>query len=180
MPPRLVAPDARYRASFLAAIQEFVTGEESDSGQAVAGQELERWGANWASPAVFASYVDGLNAERYEETPRVEGWVPCTHLWFVDGDEFLGRLSIRHRFTPFLLEYGGHIGYSVRPTARRRGHATAMLRGALPVARELGLDQVLVTCDAANVASRKVIEAVDGRFEDRRGEKLRYWVSTGS
>ncbi|WP_329457919.1 GNAT family N-acetyltransferase [Streptomyces sp. NBC_01497] len=179
MSPRLVAPDARFRASFLAAIQEFVTGAEGDSGQVVAGQEMERYGAGWARPAVFASYVDGLNAERFEETPRVEGWVPCTHLWFVEGDEFLGRLSIRHRFTPFLLEFGGHIGYSVRPSARRRGHATAMLRASLPLAGELGLDEVLVTCDATNVASKKVIEAAGGRFEDRRGEKLRYWIGTG-
>ncbi|MCA1218337.1 GNAT family N-acetyltransferase [Streptomyces sp. 8L] len=180
MPPRLVAPDARFRVSFLAAMQEFVADPGGDSGQVVAGQELERYGARWGRPSVFAGYVDGLNAERFEETPRVEGWVPCTHLWFVDGDRFLGRLSIRHRFTPFLLEFGGHIGYSVRPSARRRGHATAMLRESLPVARGLGLDPVLVTCDATNVASRKVIEAAGGRFEDQRGEKLRYWVGTGT
>ncbi|TSB21636.1 GNAT family N-acetyltransferase [Streptomyces benahoarensis] len=79
----------------------------------------------------------------------------------------------------FLLAHGGHIGYDVRPTARRRGHATAMLRAALPRARVLGLDRVLITCDATNTASRKVIEACGGLFEDRRGVKLRFWVTTG-
>jgi predicted acetyltransferase len=54
-----------------------------------------------------------------------------------------------------------------------------MLGEALPVARALGLDQVLVTCDSDNVASRKVIEANGGRYEDIRGNKLRYWIRTG-
>lgn len=54
-----------------------------------------------------------------------------------------------------------------------------MLRAALPRARVLGLDRVLITCDATNTASRKVIEACGGLFEDRRGVKLRFWVTTG-
>lgn len=81
--------------------------------------------------------------------------------------------------TDLLRDSGGHIGYDVRPTARRRGYASAMLGEALPVARALGLDQVLVTCDSDNVASRKVIEANGGRYEDTRDNKLRYWIRTG-
>ncbi|WP_405520675.1 GNAT family N-acetyltransferase [Streptomyces canus] len=68
----------------------------------------------------------------------------------------------------------------VRPGARRRGHATAMLAAALPVCRQLGVARALVTCDADNTASRKVIEANGGEFEDRRGVKLRYWIRTGN
>jgi predicted acetyltransferase len=79
-----------------------------------------------------------------------------------------------------LLDYGGHIGYDIRPSARRRGHATAMLAEALPVAAKLGIDRVLVTCDDDNVGSRKVIEANGGVFEDQRREKLRYWVPTSA
>ncbi|MFF1718675.1 GNAT family N-acetyltransferase [Streptomyces sviceus] len=103
-----------------------------------------------------------------------------TNLWYVEDDTFLGRLSIRHRLTPHLLELGGHIGYVVRPGARRQGHATAMLAAALLVCRQLGVDRALVTCDATNTASRKVIEANGGEFEDRRGVKLRYWIRTGN
>lgn len=77
------------------------------------------------------------------------------------------------------LEAGGHIGYDVRRSARLRGHATAMLRAALPVAAGLGLTSVLVTCDHDNVGSRRVIEAAGGEFEDQRGVKLRYRVATG-
>jgi predicted acetyltransferase len=74
---------------------------------------------------------------------------------------------------------GGHIGYDVPPQHRRRGHATAMLRGILPLAASgLGLERVLITCDPDNVASRKVIEACGDVLEDERSGKLRYWVAT--
>jgi predicted acetyltransferase len=96
----------------------------------------------------------------------------------VDGCEYLGRLSIRHSLTPWLLDFGGHIGYGIRPSARRRGHATAMFRACLPVASRLGIDPALLTCDVSNLASRRVIEAGGGVLEDRRGEKLRFWVPT--
>jgi len=105
--------------------------------------------------------------------------VPDTELWWVDGDEYLGRIAIRPRLTPALLEVGGHIGYDVRPSARRRGHATEMLRQALAIAHGLGIDRALITCDADNVGSRTVIERNGGVLEDRRGNKLRFWAPTG-
>ena len=73
----------------------------------------------------------------------------------------------------------GHIGYSVRPSARRQGHATAALRRSLKVARErLGLERVLVTCAEDNPASRTVIEACGGTYEDSREHTRRYWITT--
>jgi len=104
--------------------------------------------------------------------------VASTTLWWVDGPEYLGRLAIRLRLTDHRREVGGHIGYDVRPSGRRRGHATAMLRAAPPVARRLGIESALVTCDADNVASRTVIERAGGVLEDQRGVKLRFWVPT--
>ena len=104
--------------------------------------------------------------------------MPVTTLWWLADDEYLGRIAVRHRLTPHLRDTGGHIGYDVRPSARRRGHATAMLRAVLPVARDLGIGPALVTCDVDNVASRKVIEANGGVLEDQRGGKLRFWVDT--
>jgi predicted acetyltransferase len=89
-----------------------------------------------------------------------------------------GRVSIRHRLTDHLREIGGHIGYDIRPSARQRGHATAMFAAALPVARSLGITRALLTCDEDNIASRKVIEANGGVLEDKSSGKLRYWVPT--
>lgn len=99
-------------------------------------------------------------------------------MWWADGEQFLGRLAIRHRLTPALETMGGHIGCDVRPSARRRGYATAMLAAALPIAASLGIFRALVICDITNVASRRVIEANGGRPLDATERKLRYWVPT--
>ncbi|GLW29217.1 hypothetical protein Areg01_21570 [Actinoplanes regularis] len=142
------------------------------------GREMREFGHRWATPEGFGAYVGRLHSQALADSPRPEGFVPSTTLWWVEDEHYLGRLAIRHRLTASLLEAGGHIGYDVRPSARRRGHATAMLRAALPVARGLGIASALVTCDLTNAASRKVIEANGGVFEDQRGEKLRFWVPT--
>jgi predicted acetyltransferase len=143
------------------------------------GQEIREYGHSWTSaPEEFGAYVDWLRGQARPDAPLPDGWVPSTTLWWIEADAYLGRLAIRHRLTPHLLEAGGHIGYDVRPSARRRGHATAMLRAALPMARRLGITSALVTCDLDNVASRKVIESNGGVLEDQRGDKLRFWVPT--
>lgn len=142
------------------------------------GAELREFAHRWAVPEEFAAYVDRLRSQALEDSPRPDGHVPSTTLWWIQGDDYLGCLAIRHRLTPYLREIGGHIGYSVRPTARRRGHATAMLRAALPVANHLGIESALVTCDVDDVASRKVIESNGGVLEDQRSGKLRCWVPT--
>jgi predicted acetyltransferase len=178
--PRLVPPTTEVRESFLAAMLEFrAEGRGVPTDQTAVSHEIQTFGGTWGTPAGFASYVERLRADALEESPRREGWVPSTNLWYVEGNEYYGRLAIRHRLTPFLRDIGGHIGYDVRRSARRRGYATRMLREALPIARGLGIDSVLVTCDLDNVASRKVIEANGGVLEDPRGGKLRFWIPAG-
>ncbi|MDK1474390.1 GNAT family N-acetyltransferase [Streptomyces sp. 549] len=177
--PQLVTPTVHVHRSFVAAMEEFrAEGRGTPEDRSMIGRDIRVHGSDWQDAAVFARYVEETRADAWEHTPRPEGFVPCTTLWYVDGDRFLGRIAVRHRLNPVLLEWGGLVGYDVRPTARRRGHATAMLRAALPVARGLGLDEVLVTCDHDNSASRRVIESCGGVLEDRREEKLRYWIRT--
>jgi predicted acetyltransferase len=133
------------------------------------------------TPEGAQRFVQWRLARASEEAPRPTGHVPCTFYWVVDDDEpdtYLGSISIRHRLTPFLLEFAGHIGYSVRPSARRRGIATEALRLVRPRAAALGIDPALLTCDEDNVGSARVIEANGGVLEDVRGGKLRYWVPT--
>ena len=177
--PELCRPSGTVHASFLAAMAEFqAEGRGTADDMTMIGSEIREYGPTWADPVEFDRYRSQLRAQARPETPRPEGYVPCTTLWWTDGDQYLGRIAIRHELTTFLIDVGGHIGYDVRPTARRRGHATAMLRAALPVAHRLGIEQALVTCDWDNVGSRKTIEANGGVYEDRRGPKLRYWVPT--
>jgi predicted acetyltransferase len=173
--PELVLPTTSVHASFLEAMEEFV-GERARNTQTAAWIETNAPG--WRDAATFAVFVEAVKADALEETPRPVAHVPCTTLWWVDGPEYLGRLAIRHRLTDFLLEVGGHIGYDVRPSRRRHGHATAMLQQALPWAHDLGIDPALVTCDDDNAGSVRVIEAAGGVLEDVRGIKRRYWVPT--
>jgi predicted acetyltransferase len=177
--PGFQAPDVNVHDSFLAGMAEFqAEGRGGPDDNSMVGSEIRNWSARWHDPAEFAEYTAALRADALEDSLRPNGFVPCTNLWWVDGTEYLGRLAIRHRLTPGLLDQGGHIGYDVRPSARRRGHATAMLAAALPIAKGLGIDPVLVTCDADNVASRRTIEKNGGIFDDQRKVKLRYWVAS--
>ena len=174
--PAFITPDTRLKDSFLAAMREFADEGRSGDGSGI-GRDLELWTGRWESDEGFAAYV----AEKVREREAVDDpdWVLNTNLWWVDGEEYVGRMSIRHELNEWLKEVGGHIGYDVRRSRRRQGHATAMLAAALPIARSLGIDSALLTCDADNVASRLVIERNGGVLEDQRGEKLRYWVPTG-
>jgi predicted acetyltransferase len=126
----------------------------------------------------FRRFVDSLLDEALPETSRKPGYVPCTYLWIVDSESFLGSLAIRHELNDFLLNEGGHIGYSVRPSARCRGHASNALADALPLAKDLGISRVLITCDEDNIGSRATIEKNGGVYEDSRNGKRRYWADT--
>ena len=177
--PTLIDPDIRVHASFLTAMDELrAEGRGLPTDQSMVGNDIRTYGGSWHDPQVFARFVAELRADAIEETPRRDGFVPATTLWYVDGDTYLGRIAIRHRLTPTLRELGGHIGYDVRPSARRRGHATVMLTAALPTAYALGIDPALVTCDTDNIGSRTVIESAGGTLEDERGGKLRFWIPT--
>jgi predicted acetyltransferase len=178
MPPSLVEPDARYRESFLRAMDGFLAeGRGSPDDNSSIGAALRRWEPQWRTDEGFAAYVEALRAEALPETPRPDGYVPSWTLWWAEGDEFLGRIQMRHPLNDHLREVGGNVGYDVPPEHRRRGHATAMLRAMLPiVAEHYPVGQVLLTCDTDNVASRKVIESCGGVFEDERSGKLRYWI----
>lgn len=169
---RLIVPDIRYHSSWLEGAAEF-DGAHRDGGGA------EDWPLDdLKDTATFRPFVGALVNNALPETPRKPGYVPCTYLWIVDGDTFLGSLAIRHELNSFLLNEGGHIGYSVRPSARRRGHAAKALADALPVAKELGISRVLITCDEDNAGSRATIERNGGVYEDTRNGKRRYWVET--
>ncbi len=172
---RLVDPTVRLRASFLAAVAEF----RADPGHPVPWFVTDVDPAALTDAAAFDAYVSRVLAERTEAGARRDAAVPMTTLWWADGDELLGRIAIRHRLTPRLARVGGHIGYDVRPGARRRGHATAMLAAALPLAAALGITEALLTCDDTNTASRHVIESNGGRLTGEDGGKLRYLVPTG-
>jgi predicted acetyltransferase len=105
--------------------------------------------------------------------------VAATYLVAVEGERIVGRASIRHELTAELLERGGHIGFGVVPSARRRGVASEILRRSLELAHSIGIARVLVTCNENNLGSRTTIEHAGGQLEDTRdhaeGRVRRYW-----
>lgn len=106
-----------------------------------------------------------------------EGWVPDIQLvaFSIDG-QAVGFLNIRLRLNDYLLEEGGHIGYSIRPSERGKGYAKEALRQGLQVAKEKNIKKALVTCSVGNPASRAVIVSNGGVFEDVRNGVERYWI----
>ena len=113
-----------------------------------------------------------------------EGRVPATQFIYVreEDNKIVGMLQIRHYLNDYLESFGGHIGYSVIPSERRKGYATGMLRSALPECKKLGIDKVLITCADNNIGSRKTILANGGIFEStvyEPDEKVfleKYWI----
>lgn len=105
-----------------------------------------------------------------------EGWVPALQLVSFDKGRAIGFLHIRLVLNAQLLEKGGHIGYSIRPSERQKGYAKEQLRLGLEVAGTKNLSRVLVTCDETNEASRRTILACGGNLEDVREGTERYWI----
>ena len=164
-------PSVALRDSYRALVREFVE----------AGEPLVPFTLEFAHDD-FDAFVERLGAcSRGEGLPP--GFVPHTTLWLVgDGKEVLGVSNLRHVLTPRLLVEGGNIGYGVRPSARRQGHATRLLQGTLEHARGIGLDSVLLTCAKGNAASVATIRRCGGVFDSEefipaRNEVVqRYWI----
>ncbi len=96
-------------------------------------------------------------------------------------NKILGAVCIRHCLNEELLKFGGHIGYGIRPSERKKGYATIMLRMALEKCWTMGIDKVLVTCNKDNIPSAKTILANGGILENELMEDngnivQRYWI----
>ena len=128
-------------------------------------------------------YEDWLESNQNQEmgVNLPEGWVPAIQLVaFSEKGKAVGFLNLRLRLSNFLLEEGGHIGYSVRPSERDKGYAKETLRQGLQVAKEKNIKRTLVTCSVNNPASRAVILANGGLLEDVRNGVERYWIEVAN
>lgn len=141
---------------------------------------LEYLGIDWDEPDAFERLSSAVR-DHAAGRGLPPGWVPATLFWLFEDEHPLGWLTVRRELTDALADFGGHIGYGLRPSARGRGYGTRMLALGLDEARNLGMDRVLITCDPANIASARVIEKNSGRFasesHDANGRLTRrYWV----
>ena len=134
------------------------------------------------------SYAEWIDFENRLKKAYGEGYVASEVFLAVrvPDNKVVGIIDYRHPLTPFLLQYGGNIGYSILPSERRKGYASEMLALLLPVCRDFGEEKVLLTCDGDNVASRRTIEKNGGVLENEVaadtafsacGVIRRYWIT---
>lgn len=134
-----------------------------------------------------ASYEEWVQFEKRLRKKYGEGYVPSEVFLAVReaDDRLIGIIDYRHPLTDFLLRFGGNIGYSVRPSERRKGCASEMLRLLLDECRACGEERVLLVCDRDNTASQKTIVKNGGILENEieaavgphsSGRLRRYWI----
>jgi predicted acetyltransferase len=127
------------------------------------------------------NYAQWLEETIRQETTVPDNFVPA-HTYFLTNANgvILGAVNIRHRLNESLLRSGGHIGYGIRPSERRKGYAEKMLALALPLAKKLGISKALVTCDKQNTGSAKTILHNGGVLENEISDggriTQRYWI----
>ena len=165
---RLVEPAPVYKAALLEAAGEMHAIGEWD-----------------ITPDALAERFDDIFREQAAaKDPAIApaGVLPHQDFWLLDGDVWIGLLTLRTQIDEQLLRSGGHIGYVIRPSQRQRGYGTTLLRLGLEQARARGMQRALLTCAETNIGSRKVIEANGGRLEDiitideRSNQVRRYWI----
>lgn len=116
------------------------------------------------SPKSDESFFDFVQNVLSSETNSANGRVPETIYWACVNETVVGRISLRHKLNSNLEEFGGHIGYDVRPSYRRKGIAKEILKQVIKHAKKKAIAKVLLTCDPNNIASNKTILACGGKL----------------
>lgn len=166
----LIKPTVELKDEYLSFYKEWVDSKE----------DMVPWVIQ-KDPSDFEAMVQFLKANEQGRNLR-EGRVPDSTFWLINQDKrILGAVNIRHQLTPFLLNSGGHIGYGIRPSERRKGFATKLLSLSLEKAKELGIRKALVVCDEDNTGSFKTIinngGIPDSDFIEDDGNIIkRFWI----
>lgn len=140
---------------------------------------------NTSPAAIFRNPYDDFDyyRENLDLKNPGEGLVPDSTYFALDTDRnrMVGAIVIRHDLNEYLLHFGGHIGYGIRPSERRKGYAPEMIKLSLRKCEDLGIQSVLIICDRDNIGSAKAIKNNGGVLENEvphEGENLqRYWIT---
>ncbi|MBZ9685861.1 GNAT family N-acetyltransferase [Clostridium estertheticum] len=166
----LVTPSMEHKESYKEMILEFEKAEDSIYPGAIRPRGMD--------------YKDWLkNLETYRSSETCPSHLAPSDTYFLVNkyNRIFGAISIRHCLNEELLKFGGHIGYGIIPSERRKGYAKSMLKMALENCKSRNMKQVLITCNKVNIASAKTIIANGGVLENELMEEdgnlvQRYWV----
>ena len=163
----LVHPHQRYQDSYIDGVWEYIREKQS---------------VTWHPEILRTRFAEYLQVLQQAETDPLAGMVPSSRYWLIgDGQRYVGDVDLRHHLNDALRRYGGHIGYKIRPSERRKGYGTLVCRLGIEEARRCNIGDILITCDDDNIGSCKIIEANDGVLLDKidAGRQVltrRYWI----
>ncbi len=170
---KLVVPTIKQKKEAIEFIKEFRKYNSNLNGTGGLESYTDNYD-NWLN--IVSDYARGLNLK--------SGYVPASTFFVIrqEDNRIVGMINIRHELSEYLLQQGGHIGYGIRPTERKKGYATQTLYLGLEKCEELGIDKVLLTCDKDNLGSAKTIQnnygILENEFYDEREDETfqRYWI----
>ena len=170
---KLIKPTLEYKEQVLETVQEFFDNDSNIYGVSWLKRYLDDY--EWR--------LDSLIKREYKETVD-EGHVPWKQFLLIreSDDRLIWFISIRLELNDALLEHWWHIWYSIRPSERKRGYATVQLFSVLPIYADMWVDEVLLTCDKANIWSAKTIQKcwwiLENEIIDSSDGELiqRYWI----
>lgn len=145
---KLIKPSKEFFNQLKELKQDFINNNESriqGSGSLDKYENLDEWLKS------INEIEQGLNSKL----------VPTTYYLILSDDEVVGTISIRHYLTKDLEEFGGHVGYSIKPSSRRKGFATEALRLILELYKNR-YDEILIMCEDDNIASNRTVLANGG------------------
>ena len=135
----------------------------------------------FANHADFDTWLRGMQ-NRKTATDLPEGYVRENFYLCYNGARLVGVFSLKFELTDYLLHFGGHVGYAVRPSEQCRGYATEIMRQGKALAKSFGFEKLLAVCDEDNIASERVIQKNGGMLEntlfdpEEQGNVRRYWL----
>ena len=131
----------------------------------------------------YEEWIEEKEQDEHVETAP-KSYVPSSTYLLVKDGRILGCVNIRHQLNDRLFALGGHIGGGIRPSERNKGYSNRMLKMALGLAKEMGIESVLMTCNDFNLGSKRSIESCGGILENQIFDidhyVLRYWITLKS